>query len=321
LIKAHDTRKPFFLYLSLQFPHKPYQVTEEYSKKYSFPDKDKNTYFGMITHADDTVKAVVGAMISKDMFKNALLVVMSDNGAPVPNSPAEAKAQGIVPDGNWPLKKGKGSVFEGGIRTVAFVNGGYLPDNARGKTRKGYMSISDWYATLAHVAGASQPQGGPVEADSFNNWAYIVGDAYESERKGLVEMAHRGSEGLMEVALIDGDWKMVVGADTCTQDKPCLYNLKEDPGETSEANHKSPEVFTTMKAKTLDLVSAAKKSAWFGLHPTGKESGNGWQDRRAFFGPHLCRAIEHAGGYVVPWADQADITFNLQNAKKTLLLE
>merc|ERR1712046_452929 len=59
LILEHDTSIPLFLYLSLQFPHRPLQVSKEYSSKYKFADKNKNVYYGMISHADDTVKQVV----------------------------------------------------------------------------------------------------------------------------------------------------------------------------------------------------------------------------------------------------------------------
>lgn len=47
---------------------------------------------------------------------------------------------------NYPLRGGKQTDFEGGVRAVAFVNGGYLPRHRRGDKEEGIMHIADWYA-------------------------------------------------------------------------------------------------------------------------------------------------------------------------------
>ena len=54
---------------------------------------------------------------------------------------------------NWPLRAGKATLFEGGVRGVSFVAGGYLPDAARGKTRSELMQHVDIPATMARLAG------------------------------------------------------------------------------------------------------------------------------------------------------------------------
>ena len=45
---------------------------------------------------------------------------------------------------NWPLRGSKVSDFEGGVRTVAFLAGGYLPPAVRGGSFSGFISIADW---------------------------------------------------------------------------------------------------------------------------------------------------------------------------------
>ena len=45
---------------------------------------------------------------------------------------------------NWPLRGSKVSDFEGGVRTVAFLAGGYLPPAVRGGSFSGFISMADW---------------------------------------------------------------------------------------------------------------------------------------------------------------------------------
>ena len=49
---------------------------------------------------------------------------------------------------NYPLRGGKLTDFEGGIRAVTVVNGGYLPDARRGQVEQGMMHIADWYVSM-----------------------------------------------------------------------------------------------------------------------------------------------------------------------------
>ena len=52
---------------------------------------------------------------------------------------------------NYPLRGGKLTDFEGGIRAVTVVNGGYLPDARRGQVERGMMHIADWYDSLCFI--------------------------------------------------------------------------------------------------------------------------------------------------------------------------
>ena len=88
------------------------------------------------------VKACLDAVVlhSHGRFLN------SDNGGP------------LYVDGNannYPLRGGKYADFEGGVRTNAFVSGGYLPAARRGTQQDSLIHISDWcvYETqvLTHI--------------------------------------------------------------------------------------------------------------------------------------------------------------------------
>ena len=52
---------------------------------------------------------------------------------------------------NYPLKGSKVSDFEGGVRAVAWLAGGYLPKKVAGTVHTGYISIADWYFRIPAV--------------------------------------------------------------------------------------------------------------------------------------------------------------------------
>ena len=67
---------------------------------------------------------------------------------------------------NSPLRGGKLNFFEGGIRPAAFVTSPLLPVTARGTTYSGLLHETDWFATLAYLAGATPPS----DLDGINVW-------------------------------------------------------------------------------------------------------------------------------------------------------
>ena len=82
---------------------------------------------------------------------------------------------------NFPLRGGKYSDFEGGVRVRAFVNGGYLPSAMRGSQVKALMSVADFWATFAGLAGVDTTdqkasRNGLPPIDSIDMWPVISGE-------------------------------------------------------------------------------------------------------------------------------------------------
>ena len=82
---------------------------------------------------DDIVGDLVEALKQKGMW-DVLFVASSDNGGPISSDKGA---------NNYPLKGGKATDWQGGVRVNAFVSGGYLPENICGKsTESTHYSIS-----------------------------------------------------------------------------------------------------------------------------------------------------------------------------------
>lgn len=100
--------KPFFVYYAPYLVHTPLQATDSLIRKYQqlFPLKSKryHTYFAMIEQMDKGVGEILAALKQYNLVNNTLVVFTSDNGG-VHSLASQA-----------PLRAGKGSYYEGGIR-------------------------------------------------------------------------------------------------------------------------------------------------------------------------------------------------------------
>ncbi len=79
----------------------------------------RRTYLGMVSHMDDIVDNVTDTLREVGMYENAILLVMSDNGA---YSDSWEASEFPGSGSNYPLRGQKGDYFEGGTRVPAFVH-------------------------------------------------------------------------------------------------------------------------------------------------------------------------------------------------------
>ena len=213
----------------------------------------------MVKYLDDNVGEILDALNKKGLWDNLLFITSSDNGGPVSTNHAA---------NNYPLKGGKHTDWQGGVRVNAFVSGGYLPEQMRGKKTEGYIHIADWYATFCALAGVDPTDERAAKAnlppiDSLNMWPLISGQNSTSPRTDIP---------LSMTALISGDYKVLIGTikdagwtgpvypnethpdggiaavEHC-EDSGCLYNIKEDSEERSNLAQKMPNTLKEMTAK------------------------------------------------------------------------
>lgn len=283
-LEAHDANVPFFLFLSFQGVHYPYQVPEEYLVPYMDVEwEPRRIGLAEISLVDQSIGKLIEALKAKNMWEDTLLVFSSDNGGPTDH------------ESNFPFRGSKGSDLEGGIRAVAFVSGPFLPQAARGREFTGLAHIADWYATFAHVAGIpwrderAEAMGLP-SVDSVDLWPMISGE--EGRHKGREELVISGGPGhrWVSATLIVGPWKLIRGKissdcypgpttpnssewwvncnSRCDKKKGCLFNLQNDPTEREDLADINPGMRQQLFDRAVQLdATAIPGDEWFAPVP------------------------------------------------------
>ena len=167
VVSDHDPAlQPLFLYLAYQGVHAPAQVPQSYVDPYrkSIADTTRRTFAGMLSAVDEGIGNVTAALAAKGMLNNTLIVFTSDNGGPT------TTGDGIGAR-NWPLRGGKHSIWEGGVRATAFVSGAGLSPEVGGTPYGNLMHGADWLPTLSAVAGFGL--NGTLPLDGVSHWEQL----------------------------------------------------------------------------------------------------------------------------------------------------
>jgi hypothetical protein len=179
----------------------------------------------MVSAMDEAVGNITDALKRTQLWENSLLVWVADNGGPTGVGAVSPASAASCAANNFPLRGGKGSAFQGGVRTAAFMAGGVLPPAVRGTKYTGYIHIADWFATFANIAGipgaASADDGtAPRPSDSIDAWPGLTkqpGATVRTEMALSIQMyggprtrPHPGWR-IEDGALIVGRLKLIIG--------------------------------------------------------------------------------------------------------------
>ena len=152
---------PLFMYLSWHAVHTPLEAPPDRTvAPVADGDKTRASMNALVEMLDEGMANVTAALRSSGLWQRTLLAFHADNGGWT--SSLELGGN------NWPLRGGKVSAFEGGVRATGFVNGGFLDavnPALRGSAFHGLMHICDWYATCCGLAGIPVGRGGQDDDD------------------------------------------------------------------------------------------------------------------------------------------------------------
>lgn len=249
-IENHDASSPFYMYLTFNAPHTPYQAPQEYIDRFkSIEDPTRRTYAAMVACLDDEVGRVVKALDDKGLRDNTLILFHSDNGgthnamfAGVMADMSKIK----IPCDNGPYRDGKGSLFEGGTRVCAFAN---WPGRIKAQEVSGLIHAVDVFTTFAALAGAPTDKSKPL--DGLNVWDAIASGT-ASPRSEIVYNVEP-----FRAAVRQGDWKLIWR--TMLPSSVDLYNLAEDPSEKNNLAEAHPDKVAAFKHRLEALSKEAAK--------------------------------------------------------------
>ncbi len=250
-IEAQEAGTPFYLYLTFNAPHTPYQAPEEYIAKYAgVEDPTRRTYCAMVDCLDENIGKVVAALDKKGLRENTLIIFHSDNGG-TRNPMAAGQMADVtkikLPCDNGPYREGKGTLFEGGSRVAACAN---WPGKIKPGTVDGMVAGVDLLPTFAALAGASTDKCKPL--DGFNVWDTIA----ENKPSPRTEYIYNIEP--FRAAIRQGDWKCIWRPLIPTSVD--LFNLADDPYETNNVADANPEKVAAMQARLNALGKEAAKA-------------------------------------------------------------
>jgi len=262
IINRHDAKKPLFLYVPFNAVHAPHQAPAKYCEPYAQLKDPRRTYAGMVAAMDEAIGTIIAALQKKGLRPNTLIVFSSDNGGPNP---------GVVTS-NGPLRAGKSTLYEGGVRVVACATwDGRIP---AGSIVNQPLHVVDWYPTLLKLAGVSAAQQLPL--DGRDAWPTIAQGKPSPHAEILLNTTP--TAGAMRV----GDWKLVLNgsgehaaadggnpekeakkakkarAAGATDEPVELFNLAQDPYEKQNLAAADPGKLQELRAR---LDALAKQAA------------------------------------------------------------
>ncbi len=244
-----DSRQPFFLYVPFNAVHAPHQVPEKYKAPYAHLKEPRRTYAGMLAAMDEGIGQIMAALDEKGLRKNTLVIFSSDNGGPEP---------GRVTD-NGPLRAGKATLYEGGVRVAACV--AWEGQIKAGSVVNAPLHIVDLYPTLLRLAGAKPGQNLPL--DGRDAWGALAQGKPSPHTEILLNATPRNG------ALRMGDWKLVlngkVGAGEDDDNANALrgeatvelFNLASDPYEKQNLAMQQPDKVKALRARYEALARQA----------------------------------------------------------------
>jgi arylsulfatase A-like enzyme len=243
LIKEQTAGKPLFLYVPFNGIHGPHQVPDQYMQPYQELPKPRRSIAGMLAAVDEAIGQITGALEEKGQLKDTLVIFSSDNGGPDPGKATM----------NTPLRAGKGTIYEGGIRVCSFATWpGKIP---AGTVIDEPLHVADWYPTLLRLTSA--PASTSPAPDGLDIWPVLTQGAKSPHSALLIP-----GTGPNTMALRMGNWKLLLSASEKDTEGSAsgsmeLYNLADDISEKHNLAASQPEKLKEMRARLDDLTKDA----------------------------------------------------------------
>ena len=261
LRSKRDPGQPFFLYVAHTMAHTIIDASDR------FRGASKGGLYGdVVEELDYETGRLLDVVDELGLRDNTLVIYTTDNGPW--NQPAYTSKKKGHPEGSvfWgdsgPFRNGKGSCYEGGLRTACIVR---WPGNTpAGGSSDAIFATIDLAPTIARLAGCELPTDRVI--DGVDQTALITGESPRGARSTFCyTRAYR-----------KGKWKYLL-ADHCLYEyareprRPLaeeLYDLEADLGETNNVIDQHPAIAAELRAELQTLI---------GDRESRYELGHAWQ--------------------------------------------
>ncbi len=243
--------EPFFLNYWMFSVHAPFDAKKALIDKYAKTADPADpqhcpTYAAMVESMDDAIGTLLDTLDRLKLADKTIVVFTSDNGGNM-----YSDVDGVVPTSNAPLRGGKATTFEGGIRVPCVVS---VPGiTAPGTRSDALIQSTDFFPTFLELLAMPRPADIPFDGKSIV--PALRGQPFE---RGPIFTYFPHNPPVPEwqppsVVVHEGDWKLIrlffQGENGAHRWK--LFNLREDIGEKNDLAAKQPD-----RVKTMDTLIA-----------------------------------------------------------------
>lgn len=244
--------RPFFLYLALNMPHVPLFVSEKFAGK-----SRRGLYGDVLLELDWSVGRIMTQLRELGLDERTLVVFTSDNGPWL--------QYGIDGGSAGPLRDGKGTTWEGGIRVPAIFRWpGRIP---AGRRTDALAANFDLLPTAARLAGAALPQDRTL--DGRDLWPLLSGASERSPHEHFHYLGGSAQPTAVQYrGLRDDRWKLTVTITDHRLAAAELYDLHNDVGEKFDRLKQHPEI----AARLLPAAQAFYDELRAHIRPAGRRA-------------------------------------------------
>ncbi|HVA48536.1 MAG TPA: sulfatase [Pirellulales bacterium] len=228
--------RPFFLYLAHHAVHTPIEAKAAdvayFEEKLTPSFKHQNAaYAAMVRSLDESVGRVLQRLDERGLTERTLFIFTSDNGGFIGRERAGA---GPVTN-NYPVRSGKGALYEGGVRVPLMVRWPGVT-SARGESAQPVVS-EDLFFTILEAAGIKPAP--DVPADGLSLVPILKDPSQHLPREALYfHYPHYYHTTTPVSSVRAGDWKLLEFYEDGHRE---LYNLADDLGEQHDLAQQQPE--------------------------------------------------------------------------------
>lgn len=249
LEKAKKYNQPWFLYMAHYAVHVPIDRDMRFYQKHIDRGLDPReaAYASLVEGMDKSLGDLLDWIDANGEADNTIVIFMSDNGG---YSASNDWRAGELHTQNAPLRGGKGSLLEGGIREPMIVS--WPGHTAPASKCDNYLIIEDFFPSILDMAGVEYTD----SVDGVSFVPMIEGTANPSQGRALVwnypnNWGMNGPAINMNCAIRKDNWKMIYSYETGEKQ---LYNLDKDPFEHNNLAAKDKKTLSRMSAELGRLL-------------------------------------------------------------------
>ncbi len=260
LDKAKKLGQPFFLYMAHYAIHIPIDKDKRFYQKYIDKGLDPReaAYAALIEGMDKSLGDLLNWVEKNNEAERTVIIFMSDNGGFATDDKWRA---GELYTQNAPLKSGKGSVYEGGIRVPMIVK--YPGRTAFASQCAAPVIIEDFFPSILEMAGVTHPKL-VQKTDGISFLPLLSGNQPKKNRSLFWHYPNLWDGTGLGVSpsstIRNGNMKLIYHYETGSKE---LYDLSMDIGEKDNLVNKKPDVvrkFSKELSNYLRKVKAQRPS-------------------------------------------------------------